>query len=300
MSSRQIVDLRNKKPTPRHIFFRSPEKRPTLRARRRKTRALIALAIIVLLCALAWGAHAISGLAQFTIQEIHVIGTHRVSAEQVSEHANAILDDEAFHFFNRRNIFRYSKEEIRAALTEEFPRIASASLSRDAAFSTVLTINIVERQPYGRWCMDPTEALGSCFLMDTSGFIFASASDPAEVPSTDYVFVGGSRNVSAIGKTFAPEHLPGIITLLALLENAGFDPAGASIQNEQDFFVPLRVGFFVKVSYGSDADQLVRNLQLILSSGALRGKESEIEYIDLRFGNRVYYKLKGEAEAPVE
>ena len=42
---------------------------------------------------------------------------------------------------------------------------------------------------------------------------------------------------------------------------------------------------------------MVRNLQLVLSSNPLNGKASDLQYIDLRFGNRVYYKLKGEAEA---
>jgi hypothetical protein len=34
-------------------------------------------------------------------------------------------------------------------------------------------------------------------------------------------------------------------------------------------------------------------LQLVLSSDALTGKESELQYVDLRFGDRVYYKLQG-------
>ena len=40
----------------------------------------------------------------------------------------------------------------------------------------------------------------------------------------------------------------------------------------------------------------MKNLQLVLSSGPLKGKDSELEYVDLRFNNRVYYKLKGEVE----
>ncbi len=227
-------------------------------------------------------------------------GAKKMPTDLVISYTNALLDDGKFHFLSRRSIFLYPKVAISSAIARNFPRVASATLSRESALATTLSINIEERQPFARWCMDATDALGACFLMDASGLIFADGSDPGEVPSTDYIFSGGSRNVDAIGKTFAPEHLQGIVSLLGLLKSAGFDPAGASIQNEQDFSIPLRVGLFIKASYGSDADQLVRNLQLILSSGALRGKEAELEYIDLRFGNRVYYKLKGEAEVPVE
>jgi hypothetical protein len=37
-------------------------------------------------------------------------------------------------------------------------------------------------------------------------------------------------------------------------------------------------------------------LELVLSSDALQGKEGQLEYIDLRFGDRVYYKLRGQEE----
>ncbi len=58
----------------------------------------------------------------------------------------------------------------------------------------------------------------------------------------------------------------------------------------------LGEGFLLKVSYGADAGTLVKNLQLVLQSDVLQGKRDKIEYIDLRFGNRVYYKLKGQPE----
>ena len=45
--------------------------------------------------------------------------------------------------------------------------------------------------------------------------------------------------------------------------------------------------------FGEDPTILVKNLTLILDSDALRGKENLLEYIDLRFGNRMYYKFSG-------
>mgnify|MGYP001565319663 CR=1 FL=1 len=39
-------------------------------------------------------------------------------------------------------------------------------------------------------------------------------------------------------------------------------------------------------------EDVVRNLELILSSDALQAKLDSLDYVDLRFGNRVYYQLK--------
>ena len=80
------------------------------------------------------------------------------------------------------------------------------------------------------------------------------------------------------------------------------------MQNEQDFETRLSAlsgsektgGFAVRASFGNDGEAVVKNLQLVLSSDVLRGRESELEYVDLRFGNRVYYKLKGREQQSAE
>jgi hypothetical protein len=59
-------------------------------------------------------------------------------------------------------------------------------------------------------------------------------------------------------------------------------------------------GFDLKVSFGADPATLVRNLRLVLASEALEGKEADIEYVDLRFGDRVFYKLKGKDQEAAE
>ena len=103
-----------------------------------------------------------------------------------------------------------------------------------------------------------------------------------------------------IGHSFVSAHLPGILALLDLFQQAGLHPWGATVENNEDFSIPLSEGYFIKATFGEDTDQLVRNLNLVLSSDVLRSKQNDLEYIDLRFGDRVYYKLKGELESQGE
>jgi hypothetical protein len=128
----------------------------------------------------------------------------------------------------------------------------------------------------------------------------------------EYVFKGGvgtstqlsgsstsptvAARKSPIGQMFVGAHMPGIIALLQMLGQAGFTATGATVENGQDFWVPLTQGFYIKASFGEDPESIVNNLQLVLSSDALAGKEDQLEYVDLRFGDRVYYKLQGSAE----
>ena len=127
--------------------------------------------------------------------------------------------------------------------------------------------------------------------MDNGGFIFAPSATSS--PAGGIVFTGPlATSTAPIGQTFLQGHFEGITALLSRLTEEGIMPAGVSVENEQDFAVSLAGGFVIRASFTADADALVRNLQTVLSSDTFLGKKDEIEYIDLRFGNRVYYKNK--------
>ncbi len=301
MSSQRIVDLRKGKPVRREAPSRPPqresERRSPLRVRRRRTRFIWALVVVVLLAAVGYGVRVLSYQQQFSIQSISIEGAERMPPEIVREYVTELLDDGRFHFLSRRNVLRYPKSGIAHSIAANFPRVRSATLALRRPLSTELVVHIEERAPFSKWCGAVTEVASTCYWMDADGFIYAEAGE-GERGENSYVFSSGieQQGVSPIGSIFAPTHVPGLMAMLRYLEQEDFRPTTVSVENDQDFFVYLSEGFFVKASYGQDAAQLVRNLDLILASDALRGKDTHLEYIDLRFGNRVYYKLKGEAE----
>lgn len=302
MSSQRIVDLRSgrtpRREAPRRPHQRERERRSPLRARRRKARLIAAGIFIVLVAILAYGIHWISYLPKFSIIAVRVEGVVKLPPETVIAYTNSILDDDRFHYFSRRNIFSYPRSALERALTENFPRVESVVISRTSVLSDELVIEIKERDAFAKWCGEgSSDSPEGCYWMDVDGFIFAEVGG-GESAATRYTFTRGlSREGEwAIGATFAPTHVAGMVETFNYMEQAGFVPSGASVENEQDFFVYLDQGFYVKASFGQNAAQLGKNLELVMNSEALRGKDTNLEYIDLRFGNRVYYKFKGEAE----
>lgn len=287
-----------------------------LRLRRRRVLVIKIFAVLLLLAGIVWGVGYASYLPQVSVQTIRISGAKEVPPELIRNYAATILNDGSHHFLSRENIFLYPRAVIENAIVGYFPRIKSAHVSRSSYLSTTVSIAVEERQPFALWC----SAQEICYEMDDHGFIFAEAGGAAadSRSGTEYVFKGGltladtsasstpngaQTSFNPIGRSFVSAHLPGLIALLRLLGQAGFTAEGATIQNEQDFSIPLvgslpagRQGFTLKASFGQNAETLTHNLQLVLSSDALKGKENNIEYIDLRFGDRVYYKLKGETQ----
>ncbi len=278
-----------------------------LRERRRRRRALVACGALTLAVVGAFGLQYLSYLPRFTVGSFEVRGAEHLSARLVASAASAALHDGSYHFLSRATVVWYPRADIEAALAARFPRIKEVSLSRQHPLSTAIEVTIKERQPFATWCageilgyVSADEATASaCYLLDETGFLFARA---AYASTTEYIFHGGMPEAASstdfIGRSFVRAQLPALSSVLRALGQAGFGPRGAEVVGEQDFVIPLARGFVVKASFGQDAGTLVKNLQLVLSSEALREKEEEIEYIDLRFGNRVYYKLRGEAESP--
>lgn len=263
-----------------------------LRARRRRARAAGLLIVLLCVAGIGWGVHYISYLPQFSVQTVAVSGTEKVPPKLVEEYVNTILDDGSYHFLSRKNILLYPQAVIERAVVGFFPRIASVSVSRSSVASTELLVAVTERQPFALWC----DSSGGCYQMDKDGFVFAEIPASA-ASSTEYTFRGGiATSTNPIGQTFIPAHLPALISFLNGLGQAGFTPLGAAIESDTDFSVPLQRGLVLKASFGENADLLVKNLNLVLSSDALADKTNDLEYVDLRFGDRVYYKLKGEAE----
>jgi len=279
----------------RPLGFRElPPKRSSLRSRRRRSRMFITLAIAVLILGAAYAVRYASYLPRFSIQHIEIAGAKDVGTEPVSTFVASKLVSDSFAFFSPSNIFLYPRKSIEEAIKKDFPRIKDVSISRESLLATAITVSIEERKAFARWCGN-----GTCFALDESGFIFAAASTTLNV-ATAYVFEGPLAASEPLGQTYLPGSFVGITALLERLGQAGFSPQKIRTDGEQDFSIDLSHGFTIHASFGTDVGLIVKNLELVLSSDALRGKEGDIEYIDLRFGNRVYYKLKGGEQQSVQ
>ena len=248
--------------------------------------------IIAVLVALALVLSYVSYLPRYSIESVDVTGAQSVSPNAVADYAESIIYNGSYQFFSQANIFLYPKSLIEGDIPQKFPRVQSATVSRASILSNAITVTVNERQLFALWCDDAN----TCYDMDKTGFIFANASVNAS-STNEYIFTGGiSTSTTATGQTFAPGHTQGLVAFMQLLAQAGFTPLGAEVQSDEDFTVPLSQGFSIYASFGQDPGTLVNNLQLVLSSEALQGQQQNLEYVDLRFGDKVYYKLQGQSQ----
>jgi hypothetical protein len=97
-----------------------------------------------------------------------------------------------------------------------------------------------------------------------------------------------------LGHSVSSARFPSLQSLVDALGQAGYAVAHADIDKNGDLGFTTQEGFTIYAASGAEPLALVRDLKLVLDSDTLQGKTPDLEYVDLRFGNRVFYKLKGQ------
>ena len=232
---------------------------------------------------LVGGVAGASHLQQFAVSDISITGASAIPAEALVSSVENSLTDGGFRFFSRNNMFLYPRSTIERELSAHFPRIKDVSVARTSLLASAVVVAVEERAAYAKWC----STSGACYAMDASGFIYATEGDAS---STSYIFRGGLAPGEAIGQIFLRGRLGGIVTLMRELEKAGFKANSITVDTEKDFTLTLENGLKLLVSFAMAPADIIRNLETALEAEGLREKLDTLEYIDLRFGNRVYYK----------
>lgn len=292
--ARGVIDLRKRKPGRtvreekiRSLFAGSGRQSP-LRARRRRMQALVGLTVAVFAGALLFAISEASYASGLSVQAVEIAGTKDVSPRAVRAYVETQLFNGARPFLSRSNMFLYPKNDISHAVVGYFPRVKTASVSRQSMLAQAITITIEEREPHATWCA----SAGDCYLMDETGYIFAAVKVEDAASYVRYTGELPKISDSPVGQTFRQKHIGTLADLVEMLKTEGFATVSIDVQGGEDFSVHIADSFDIRASFKNEPPDIVKNLQLVLSSDELRMEKNPIEYIDLRFGNRVYYKLK--------
>ena len=151
-------------------------------------------------------------------------------------------------------------------------------------------------------------AAQKCYFMDENGYIFDEAAYFSG--GVYFKFYGkisedgdlSKRESSPAGSYFAKENFYKFVLFKKILENMGLKPVALYQEDNGDikFFLSrensLSMGPEIILKVNSDFQKVAENLETALGTEPLqsnfKNKYSSLLYIDLRFGNKVYYKFR--------
>lgn len=243
-------------------------------------------------------------LKQLNITKIDIIGNKTIETEILK---NEILNQIAGKYlllFPKTNIIFYPKSVIKNELQVKFKRIKNINLSIKS--DKTLEVLLSERTPLYTWCGNipilnlesSTEKRGEnkCYFMDENGYVFDEA--PYFSGEVYFKFYGQKSDDSYFSKVNFKE----LIGLKDMVIGLSLKATILYVSENQEIEIFLTKGISSKSSpkiilrADSNFQNITENLKTALENEPLKtefkNKYSSLEYIDLRFGNKVYYKFK--------
>ncbi len=219
-----------------------------------------------------------------------VLGNVIVSAQDISDSVDRLIGGKYFGLIPKSNILFYPKEEILLALRSAFPILDTIEVKR-GSFSA-LTILVVERKPYGVYCEGDLDApQNSCIFLDNNGFLYKET--PTMTGSNFVIFESASTSLD-VNNIIFPSFFDSLKLFIAKLSDLKLEVRQVFENENKDLEILVKGDTKLFLAPPFDFDMAFENLKTVLSGSILREniKISDVEYVDLRFGNRVYYKLK--------
>lgn len=262
-----------------------------LQARRRKA-VIGRIFILVFFVSALWGSiYFLTGLSFVTVREIEVVGATSIATSTVSETAQNLLTGRYFYTIPKSNIFFYPKNKIERAISDAYPRVEHVGIGFKNFHA--ITVTLIERSPKALWCDSAVSE--NCYFLDDQGLIF-SAYYHLDDTAIDFIkFYSASAVVDPINHQFvSSEYFAKLIDFAGKLKSVGFTVLSFSERQDADFEVKLSGGQRIIFSKDANFDTVLQNFKTLLGNSEFSVDKGfkRVDYLDLRFGNKVFYKTK--------
>lgn len=242
----------------------------------------------------------LSRISALNIGEIKVTSNKAVDTDMIKMAVEKKIAGNYLWFFPKTNILFYPKNSIKRDLFNQFKRLNNIALS--IKNNKLLEISLTERTALYTWCGNTIDLVvgvpsdKKCYFMDKDGFIFDEA--PYFSGEVYFKFYG----LASIGTYFSENNFKQLIYFKDTLVAMKFKPFSLSIEDNGNIKIFLSnlnkttIEPYLILKVDSDFQNVAENLEAAMSTEPLqsnfKNKYSSLQYIDLRFGNKIVYKFK--------
>ena len=278
---------------------RNIRRKARLGNRRRKIRTIKLGIAVVIIAFVAIGIVWLSRIDEVNIKTVSIIGNSAVTKVQLEAVVEEQLRGTYALLFPRSNILLFPRNSITAGVLNSFDRIFDAEI----VVEDLQTIKLIvrERQPFALYCgdtfIDTHEILGHCYFLDEKGFIFAKAPDFTGNIFFKYfgktVTQANGDPRGSQGLEYMPQDIFYEITLfLESFDELKMEPSSFTRLNEDDFEIRFKDGSYILFGAEQNLASVLDNLQSVFESEVFLEREDvQLDYMDLRFGNKIFYKF---------
>ena len=242
----------------------------------------------------------LSRMEKININKISILGSDIINKEDISKKTADFLNGKYLYIFPKTNIFLYPKTDLINYLYKEYPRIKNIEIKDISLDFKTLEISISLRESKALWCDKLSLEEGEvsrCYFLDDLGFVFAPSPDFSG--NAYFKYYGILPYGDPIGSYFLEdkEKFKEISSLVDEIYKLEISPLYMVAENQEKFTIYLAGGSKIFFDTTESILKTKERIHTLIKSDDLFKKEGgilEVDYIDLRFGDKVFYKLKTE------
>jgi hypothetical protein len=201
-------------------------------------------------------------------------------------------------------MFFYPENAIKNELQNKFKRLTDINIA--IKNDKTLEVSVQERMPKYTWCgVEISAPDEKCYFMDQDGYIFDEAPYfSGGVYFKFYGLPGVGNTADPSGSYYSKQNFQQLVSFRDILVGFNLKPVAFNTTSGGDIEVylssgaPLTIGPKLIIRSGTDFQKVAENLETALTTEPLqtefKTKYATLSYIDLRFGNKVYYRFSAQ------
>lgn len=219
----------------------------------------------------------------FEIKNINISGLTTVSENEFRKEISKIFTSRKWVVGKLSNYFLFPQDFAKAAIEGAFPKIGEVVIEK--IYPEIVNISVVERSAIGVWCRTD-----NCFYFDKTGVIFE------EAPKS----FGGlmitvedrrDREVKSGSKVLEEERIVLFEQAKNLFsKNFPFAPVAFIVTSKDEIEILTSENWRILLDKKAHLEYQFSNLKYVLDE-QIKIRRRELDYVDLRLGNKIYYKF---------
>lgn len=217
----------------------------------------------------------------FDIKEARITGLKNTPKEYLESQIISHLQSKQFIFFRNSNQFLFDSEKLKKQLLNEF----SATSINIKKSGTTIDISIQERTSNLLWITG-----GHTYVVDLEGIIVREFSDSISNEPLPLFFDKNNIKVDVGSSVLTRDEINSIFDFHKRIGELGVVFTKTNVNRVAGKWMSLSTldGYEIYFDATGDIQDQVSNLKTLIEQRLI--DTTNIEYIDLRFGEQVYYK----------